>query len=137
MPAAVHARLARPPARAHLPALVTAGLLAEFWAELALLVPPDTPYRGLAALLLAAIAVAVVAGRRAPLIGALVVFGATAALPALSHVYYDELVLPFAAPFVAAYWLGAHAGRRALAIGLALGAALTLAATAPYDDATR
>ena len=32
--------------------------------------------------------------------------------------------MPFAAPFVASYWLGAHAGRRELVVGLALGAAL-------------
>ena len=39
-----------------------------------------------------------------------VVFGALALLPALTHVYYDDLLLPFAMPFVAAYWLGALRG---------------------------
>ena len=61
-------------------------------------------------MLLGAIAAALVLGRRAPLAGVVVVFGAVALLPALSRVYYDELLLPFVAPFVAAFWLGALRG---------------------------
>ena len=81
-----------------------------------------------------ALALALVGGRRAPLAGALVAFGVLALLPVLSRTYYDELFLPFASPFVAAYWLGAYGSPRAVTLALAPCTALCLAATLPYDD---
>src|SRR4051794_33498157 len=100
-----HVRLPRMPAgvRPRLPLAIGVGLALEFWAELAFAVPADTPHRALVALLLGVLAGALVAGRRAPLLGALVIFGVVALLPALSVVYYDELFLAFAAPFAGAY----------------------------------
>ena len=62
-------------------------------------VPVGTPYRALAALLLGAMAIALAYGWRAPLAGVVVVFGAVALLPALTPVYYNELLLPFVSPF--------------------------------------
>jgi len=107
--------------------------LVEFFVEFVVLVPDDAPHRPVAALLLVAIAGGLALGRRAPLVGLVVVFGAIALLTWLSGVYYDELAMPFAAPFVASYWLGANAGRRSLAAGLTVGAALGLAATVPQE----
>jgi signal transduction histidine kinase len=122
--------------RPRLPVLIGAALALEFWAELAFVVPPGTPHRALAAVLLGAMAVALVGGRRAPLLGALVAFSALALLPALSRTYYDELLLPFATPFVSAYWLGANGSRRAVTVGVGPCAALCLLGTLPYDDAS-
>src|SRR4051812_10574415 len=120
--------------RSRLPALIGVALVLEFWAELAFVVPAGTPHRPLAALLLAALAVALVAGRRAPLAGVFVAYGVLALLPVLSSTYYEEMLLPFASPFVAAYWLGVNGSRRAVTIALAPCAALCLAGTLPYDD---
>ena len=120
--------------RSRLPALLGWVLAIEFWAELALLVPAGTPHRGLAALLLGAMAVGLVNGRRAPLVGVVLVFGAVALLPALSREYYENLLLPFTMPFVATFWLGLCAGRAQLAAGIALAVPLGLVASVPYDD---
>ena len=108
----------------------------EFWVELAVLVPAGTPYRWLAAPLLTAVAIAVAFGRRAPLVAVVVTFGTLALLPALTHVYYDELALPFAMPFVTAYWLGRYAGQRALFAGIAIALPLGLMSTVPYARET-
>ncbi len=120
--------------RSRLPALLGWALAIEFWAELALLVPAGTPHRGVAALLLGAMAVGLVNGRRAPLVGVVLVFGAVALLPALSREYYENLLLPFTMPFVATFWLGLCAGREQLAAGIALALPLGMLASVPYDD---
>ena len=119
--------------RSRLPELIAVVALVEFLVEFVVFVPDDAPHRPVAALLLVAIAGGLALGRRAPLVGLVVVFGAIALLTWLSGVYYDELAMPFAAPFVASYWLGANAGRRSLAAGLTVGAALGLAATVPQE----
>src|SRR4051812_40688899 len=118
--------------RSRLPLLIGLALALELWAELAFAVPAGTPYRGLAAILLGGLAIAVVEGRRAPLAGALAAYGIVALLPALSHVYYEKLFLAFAAPFVAAYWLGANGSRREVALAIAPCAVLCVLATEPY-----
>ena len=124
MPAAVRTRL---------PALIAAALALEFWAELALLVP------GRHAVSRARGAAAGRDGDRAGVTGGALrwrasssSFGVVALLPALTRVYYDELLLPFATPFVAAFWLGAlrghaRAARRARCSALPLGLAATRA----------
>ncbi len=122
--------------RSRLPVLLPAALLVGFWVELALRAPAGTPHRLLAALALALMAGGLAAGRRAPLVGVLAVFGAIAVLPALSRVYYDDLVLPYLAPFVAAYLLGANATGGRLMVGLVARDVLGLAGTVPYDDDT-
>ena len=130
MPAAVRSRL---------PLLIGAALVVEFWAELAFRVPAGTPHRPLAALLLAALAVAVVGGRRSPLAGALTGFSVVALLPALSRVYYDELFLPFAATFVVSYWLGANGSRRDIMLAFVPCTVLGLLGSVPYaagDEST-
>ena len=130
MPAAVRSRL---------PLLIGAALVVEFWAELAFRVPAGTPYRPLAALLLAALAVAVVGGRRFPLAGALTGSGVVALLPALSRAYYDELFLPFAATFVVSYWLGANGSRRDIMLAFVPCTVLGLLGSVPYaagDEST-
>lgn len=118
--------------RPRLAALAAAAVAVEFWVELAVIVPAGTPYRALAAVLLGATAIAVVFGSRAPLAAVAVSFGTVALLTALTRVYYDELLLPFVAPFVCSYWLGRYAGQRALLAGLALAIPAGLAATVPY-----
>ncbi|WP_169542328.1 sensor histidine kinase [Solirubrobacter soli] len=120
--------------RSRLPLLVGVALALEFWAELFFTVPADTPYRGLVFVLLGVLAVAVVEGRKYPLAGAVTGYGVVALLPALSHVYYDQLFLAFAAPFVTAYWLGAHGSRRTLAIAIVPCTVLSAIATEPYDN---
>ena len=129
MPAAVRSRL---------PALLGLRPLAlEFWVELALAGPGrHARTAALAALLLrrdrgrrCVGGPARAAGRRRSSSSA-----RSRCCPRSRATYYDELLLPFATPFVAAYWLGAHAGRAQLAAGLALGDALGLLATVPYDD---
>src|SRR5688572_22728544 len=104
--------------RSRLPLLLGAALALELWAEPAFAVPADTPHRALAAVLLGALAIAVVEGRRAPLAGAIAGSGIVALLPALSPVYYEQLFLVFAAPFVTAYWLGANGSGRQLALAI-------------------
>ena len=126
MPAAVRARL---------PALDRGGARARVLGRAgACAVPADTPYRALAALLLAAIAVALASdgARRWPACWSC--SARVALLPALSRVYYDELLLPFASPFVAAYWLGAL---RAAAGSSIAGVAARRAARAGRDDPVR
>ena len=96
--------------RSRLPALIGVGAGAEFWAELAFAVPAGTPYRGArgaAARRAGASRSSAGGARRSP--ARCVGVRRVALLPALSRAYYDELFLPFAMPFVAAYWLGAHA----------------------------
>ena len=74
---------------------------------------------------------------RIPLsIGLLAVFTGVALLPALSPVYYEQLLLAFATPFAASFWLGLRATRGELALGVPLAAGLCVIATAPYDDRT-
>src|SRR5262249_5419638 len=73
--------------RTRLPALIAAAVLIEFYVELAVLVPEGTAYRGIAALLLAAIAAGLAVGPRAPLVGVLMVYGGIAALSSLSPAY--------------------------------------------------
>jgi signal transduction histidine kinase len=114
--------------------LLAAAFAVEFALELAFLVPADAPHRGWAALMLAAMAGGLALGPRAPVAGIVAVVGGLAVIGGLSPVYYDELGLPYGAPFVAAYWLGAHAGRRGLALGLALGGVLGVASIVPQDD---
>src|SRR4051812_34107310 len=106
-------------ARPHLPALIAGAALVEFQFELVLLVPANTPYRAVAALLLCVIAGGLAAGRRHPLAGILAVAGAVALLPALSPAYYEHMAGPYAAGLIAAYRLGAYGGRWSLALGLA------------------
>jgi signal transduction histidine kinase len=129
MPAALSSRL---------PALIAAAVLIEFLFELVVLVPGGAQHRGLAAVLLAVIAAGLAVAPRAPLAGVVLVSGGVAAICSLSPEYYTELSLPFAAPFFAAYWLGARAGTRELTAGIVIGAALGMLAIVPQDhpDAT-
>ena len=120
--------------RSRLPLLIGAALALEFWAELAFAIPAGTPYRLLVALLLGGLAFALVAGRRFPLEAALYGFATVALLPALSRVYYEELFLAFAAPFVLSYWLGANGSRRDVTIALVPCAVLCVLATGPNDE---
>jgi signal transduction histidine kinase len=117
--------------RSRLPLVIGAAVALEFWAELILSAPGDTPHRALAAVLLGVLAVAAVEGRRFPLAGALAGFAAVALLPALSRGYYEHLFLPFAIPFVTAYWLGANGSRRDLALGVVPCAVLCVIAIEP------
>ncbi len=79
-------------------------------------------------------AVAVVAGRWFPLTALLTVFSGVALLPMISRIYYDELFLAFASPFVVSFWLGLRATRWELAVGIPLATALSLVATTPSDE---
>jgi hypothetical protein len=119
--------------RSRLPVVIAGAALLEFWLELTVLVPAGTPYRGLVAVLMVVLVGALLAGRRHPLGGLVVVYAIVALLPALSHTYYDELLLPFAAPFYAAYQLGMYASRRSLYVGLLWATPLSLLASVPYD----
>src|SRR4051812_35671231 len=114
-----------PPAvRTRLPALLAAAALIEFELEVVVAVPAGTPHRGLVAMLLPLVVLALFAARRAPLTALLVATGFIVLAPALSPAYYEHMALPFATPFLAAFWLGARADRGQLVAGLVAGAAL-------------
>src|SRR4051812_26636708 len=100
--------------RSRLPMVVAGAALLEFWLELAVLVPAGTPHRALVAVLLVVLVGALLFGRRHPLPAIVVAYAIVALMPALSHTYYDEMVLPFATPFYAAYQLGMYASRRSM-----------------------
>src|SRR5262245_37964825 len=105
--------------------LVALVALIEFELELLLLVP-DAPHRGLAALSLAGLAAGLAFRRRAPVVCVALVFGFGVVLQSLYHPYTDHLALPFFSVFVAAYSLGAYAEHRALIAGLAIGIPLAV-----------
>src|SRR3954451_7475038 len=85
-----------PPMRARLWPLVCLAAAIEMQLELRLVIPAGTPWRTVAP--------------RAPLPALLAVYGAVVVLAAGPAPYYDHLLLPYVAPFVAAFWLGARAG---------------------------
>ncbi|HEX6023105.1 MAG TPA: histidine kinase [Solirubrobacter sp.] len=119
--------------RNRLPALIAAAVAIEFFVELAVLVPDGTAHRGIAAVLLVAIAGGLALGPSQPLAGVTLVFGGMAAICSLSPEYYTDLSLPFAAPFFVSFWLGRRADRAEMIAGIVIGATLGLLTIVPQD----
>ena len=91
----------------------------EFQLEL-LASPAPAEHRGLASLLLLALAVAVLLRRRHPVAAVAIAMGAFVGLEALDAALADHFYLPLVALLAVGYSLGRRAGRAGLAIGVVL-----------------
>jgi signal transduction histidine kinase len=107
-----------------LDALIAAGLIVLFEIELLVLIPADTPHRGLVAMLLVVEGAAFSLRRRAPIVPMAVTLGMLAGLDAFDPVYVNTLYSPFLVAFVGIYSVGRHARTRVALLGFAIGFAL-------------
>ena len=88
--------------------LLASVLLVEGLLEVAFLLPEETPYRGLVAALIAALAGCVAIRRRLPAVAAVIGMLIFCAYPALGEEYTEHLVSPFFVALLLIYGIGRH-----------------------------